>query len=81
MWDPIEGRADFVFFTLGLALFLWIAIDPRRALQILLLRPKPPTVGESYLARMISIFNSIGLALVLMWHMWRLIRVHLGMSE
>jgi hypothetical protein len=79
MWDPIEGQADFVFFTLAFAVFLWIAISPRRALKILLLRPKLPTVGEAYLARFIAILNSPILAVVLIWHVWRLLRVHLGL--
>jgi hypothetical protein len=76
MWDPIEGRIDFAFFTFAFVLFLWVAIDPRRALQVVLLRPKPLTLGESYLVRIL--LNSVGLALVLMWHIWHLVRTHLG---
>ncbi len=81
MADLIEGRTDFAFFTFAFALFLWIAISPRRALQVLLWRPKLPTIGAVHIVRLLAILGSPVLAAVLIWHVWRLIRAHLGLPE
>lgn len=81
MGDLIQTRVDFAFFTCAFALFLWIAIDPRRALRVVSLGLKTPTIGETVIVRAIAILNSPILAFVLMWHVWRLIRAHLGLPE
>ncbi len=71
MRDPITGPLEFGFFALALVLVLWIALDTRGSLSLLLFHSHPAPDRTIRFLRVLSGLCASGLAILLVSHLLR----------
>jgi hypothetical protein len=68
MADPISGPIDFWFLAFGLAFFLWVALDTRRALRIVFFLSKPESERVILSLRILAAIVAFGTFLTVIVH-------------